>query len=230
MMRAMPTDPRLPEVLLALAPVAAVPAETGWLTPSERDRLGRFGSGPRRAQFLAGHVLARQLAAAFAGGEPAAWHFHVADDQRRELRHADGRRLCLSLSHSAGQVAAAVSERPLGLDLEVEPGERDWAALAARLFAPATAGRITQAAPEAIAARFREAWALHEARAKQGGAGFQRAQVRRLELVPAEAGDAQALAWTLPGGCLALAGWPGLRAGFAAGEPGPAQAWRYADA
>ena len=82
-MTAMPADSRDHDVLLALAPIASVPAMTAWLGGGERDRLAAITSGPRRAQFLAGHVLARQLAAEFAGGAPEAWHFLVGPQLRR---------------------------------------------------------------------------------------------------------------------------------------------------
>lgn len=226
----MPESTRAPDVMLALVPIDAVPAEAGWLGPSERQRLAGFGSGARRAQFLAGHVLARQLAASFAGGAPADWQFVVAGDQRRELVHPDGRRLCLSLSHSGTRVAAAVADRPIGLDLEANGEPRDWPSLAGRLFAPATAARVQAAGPGQWATRFREAWALHEARAKQDGRGLQREAMKHLELNPSDAAEAHALAWELEGGCLALAARPGATPGFAPGYPAPPvplRGWRY---
>ena len=50
-----------------VAPVAAtaavaIGAGEGWLTDDERGRLQAMGSAQRRAQFLAGHWLARSFA------------------------------------------------------------------------------------------------------------------------------------------------------------------------
>ncbi|KFN52223.1 hypothetical protein N790_00195 [Arenimonas malthae CC-JY-1] len=221
----MPADFRDHDVLLALLPIASVPAMPGWLGGEERDRLAAIAAGPRRAQFLAGHVLARQLAAAFAGGEPPDWHFHVAAAQRRELVGPGGRRLCLSLSHSHDQVAAAVAERPIGVDLELAPDRRDWADLARRLFSPATAAWVLGDGEAGRDRRFREAWALLEAQGKRSGEGVQRAVFRRLDLVPCDPGEADALSWPAGQGCLALAGWRGMHVGGAALPAGPATAW-----
>lgn len=210
-MPAMPADSRDHDVLLALLPIASVPAMSAWLGGAERDRLAAIASGPRRAQFLAGHVLARQLAVEFAGGEPPDWHFHVDAAQRRELVGPGGRRLCLSLSHSHDQVAAAVAERPIGLDLELSPEPRDWAELARRLFSPGTAAWVLGEGEPGRGRRFREAWALLESQAKRSGEGVQRATFRRLDLLPCAAGDAEALAWAVGEGSLALSGWRGMR-------------------
>lgn len=223
-MPAMPADSHDHDVLLALLPIASVPARADWLGGEERDRLAAFVSGPRRAQFLAGHVLARQLAVAFAGGEPAAWHFHIGPQQRRELLGPGGLRLCLSLSHSHDRVAAAVSARPIGLDLELSPEQRDWAGLASQLFSPATTAWVLGEGEAGRDRRFREAWALLEAQGKRSGEGVQRAAFRRQDLRPAEAGEAEALCWPVGEGGLALAGWRGMRVG---GMPGPASGWDY---
>lgn len=223
----MPADPRDHDVLLALLPIASVPAMSAWLGGGERDRLAAIASGPRRAQFLAGHVLARQLAVEFAGGEPEAWHFHIGPQHRRELLGPGGHRLCLSLSHSHDQVAAAVAERPIGVDLEVSPEPRDWADLARRLFSPATAAWVLGDGNAGRDRRFREAWALLEAQGKRSGEGVQRAVFRRLDLVPCESREAEALSWPAGEGSLALAGWRGMRVGGQALPAGPATAWYY---
>ncbi len=226
-MPAMPSVPPEHDVLLALAPIASVPARADWLGGEERGRLAAFASGPRRAQFLAGHVLARQLAVDFAGGEPAAWHFHIGPQQRRELLGPGGLRLCLSLSHSHDQVAAAVSARPIGLDLELSPEPRDWAGLAQRLFSPATAAWVLGESDAGRDRRFRQAWALLEAQGKRSGEGVQRAAFRRQDLRPAEAGEAEALCWPVGEGGLALAGWRGMRMGGKHRPAGPASGWDY---
>lgn len=226
-MPAMPSDSPDRDVLLALSPIASVPVRPDWLGGEERDRLATFGSGTRRAQFLAGHVLARQLAVEFAGGEPAAWHFHIGPQQRRELLGPGGLRLCLSLSHSHDQVAAAVSARPIGLDLELSPEPRDWAGLASQLFSPATTAWVLGEGEAGRDRRFRQAWALLEAQGKRSGEGVQRAAFRRQDLRPADAGEAEALCWPVGEGGLALAGWRGMRVGGKLGPAGSASGWDY---
>lgn len=226
-MPAMPADSHDHDVLLALLPIASVPAMSAWLGGEERDRLAAIASGPRRAQFLAGHVLARQLAVEFAGGAPEAWHFHVGPQHRRELLGPGGHRLCLSLSHSHDQVAAAVAERPIGVDLEVSPEPRDWADLARRLFSPATAAWVLGDGEAGRDRRFREAWALLEAQGKRSGEGVQRAAFRRLDLRPGRPGDTEALAWSVGSGSLAVAGWRGMRVGGGKRPAGPVSGWDF---
>lgn len=226
-MPAMPADSHDHTVLLALVPIASVPARKAWLGGEERDRLVAIASGPRRAQFLAGHVLARQLAVEFAGGAPEAWHFHVGAQHRRELIGPGGRRLCLSISHSHDQVAAAVAQRPIGVDLELSPEPRDWADLARRLFSPATADWVMGEGDAGRARRFREAWALLEAQGKRSGEGVQRAAFRRQDLRPGPPGETEALSWYVGGGSLAVAGWRGMRVGGPQAPTGPASGWDY---
>ncbi|MBW8313202.1 MAG: 4'-phosphopantetheinyl transferase superfamily protein [Rhizobium sp.] len=215
------------DVLLALLPIESVPAMSAWLGGEERDRLATIASGPRRAQFLAGHVLARQLAVEFAGGEAEGWHFHVGAQQHRELLGPGGRRLCLSISHSQDQVAAAIAERPIGVDLELSPEPRDWADLARRLFSPSTAAWVLGEGEAGRDRRFREAWALLEAQGKRSGDGVQRAVFRRLCLDSCEGADADALAWPVGEGSLALAGWRGMRVGAMGLSTAAMRAWTF---
>ena len=92
--------------------------DTAWLTAGEDLRLQAIAAALRRRQYLAGHWLLREMAAEAFGDAPPAWRFETDEDPRPRLRHADGRRLWASLSHSGEQLAAAIAPAPVGLDLE----------------------------------------------------------------------------------------------------------------
>ncbi|HEX4853591.1 4'-phosphopantetheinyl transferase family protein [Arenimonas sp.] len=204
---------------------------TAWLTAGEDLRLQGIVATLRRRQYLAGHWLLREMASRAHGGEPADWRFETDTDPRPRLRHADGRILWGSLSHSGEHLAAAIASAPVGLDLERPRKPRDYVAIARFLFSPEEADQV--AATDDGPARervFHLFWALKEARGKRGGEGLQPSQARRVTARTAAAEAAEAWHWDLAdGGCLALAAWPGvaIEASIAAG---PAGAWRYAGA
>lgn len=221
---------------IALAALAAVEARlpgpgTAWLTAAEDLRLQGIVAALRRRQYLAGHWLLRTMASEAHGGDAADWRFEADEDPRPRLRHADGRLLWASLSHSGEHLAAAIAAAPVGLDLERPRKPRDYVAIARFLFSPEEADAVVATADGVARERvFHRYWALKEARGKRGGEGLQPSQARRVTARAAAAGTAEAWHWELPdGGCLALAAWPG-----AVIEPGidaaPTGAWRYADA
>ena len=208
------------QITLAVLPLAEAGQPPAWLDDGEQARLKGMASPLRRRQFLAGHGLARRLAEAMTGRPAGEWRWQVDDSQQRRLVHAGGEALFVSVSHSGDRVAAAVGHAALGLDLECDPRERDWAGLARSLFEPLVACGIGN-----DAAAFRRAWALAEAQAKRSGEGIQRAHLRRLLIEPAGPADAEAWTWPQAGqGTLALAAWPGAVVRGGSGNP---ESWRY---
>jgi phosphopantetheinyl transferase len=221
---------------IALAPLREVEARlpgpgTAWLTAGEDLRLQAIAAALRRRQYLAGHWLLRTMASAALGGEPGEWRFEIDEDPRPRLRHADGRLLWASLSHSGEQLAAAIATAPVGLDLERPRKPRDYLAIASYLFSPEEAALV--AASEDGAPReqcFHRFWALKEARGKRGGEGLQPSQARRVSARVADPQDAEAWHWELEdGGCVAVAAWPGARLAIRP-DAAPSQGWRYAEA
>lgn len=200
-----------------------------WLTAAEQSRLLAIQAPLRRRQYLAGHWLVRALAAETFGGEPGQWSFDTDADPRPRLSRA-GFVAWASLSHSGDQVAAAVAEQPLGLDLEIPRRARDLIALANFLFSPEEAARVAAEPDEAARAGiFYTYWTLKEARGKRGGEGLQPSQARKVSAISCSDIEAEARHWPLPaGGVLALATWPGVRIevqGFA--QDTPPTPWRY---
>ena len=187
------TPPRV-----AVAPVAATAAIArgagdGWLTDDERGRLAVMGSARRRAQFLAGHWLARTFAGRVLRIEVDGCTLVRADDGSPRL-HVDGRasRWHVSLTHSGDFVACALAPAPVGVDLEMPRAGRDLAGLAAFAFSPEEGARLA-ALPEATrSGEFHRLWSLKEARGKQIGEGLLPRRSRQLTAWPAVPGEAHA--------------------------------------
>lgn len=100
------------EQVLADAPGAL----ESWLSNSELARLDRLKIQNRRDQYLSGHWLVRGLLSAQFGRAPNRWPLV----ERLNLPPAvlDFDFLQLSISHSGGWIAAAISNAAIGIDLE----------------------------------------------------------------------------------------------------------------
>lgn len=202
------------------AEAAALEAGEAWLTAREFSRLHAIHAQLRRRQYLAGHWLARVLAAENHGGEPAQWRFETDEDPRPRLVHEDGRLLWASLAHSGDQLAVAVAARPVGLDLEMPRKPRDFLALAGYLFAPEEAEAVAaEVEGEPRSRCFHAFWTLKEAQGKRSGHGLQPSRARQLAARAVPRDLAEAWRWPLAGqGSLALAAWPGARLDVAGWE------------
>ena len=113
--------------------------------------------------------------------------------------------LRISLAHSAGQVAGAVAEVPVGVDLEHAPRERDLLALAEALY-PQEFSQWLAALDEARRrTHFYRRWTLDEAHGKALGVGLQPKALVRQAWLPAVEDAPHAWTWDLADGWLALA-------------------------
>lgn len=95
-----------------------------WLSASERMRLQRLQVPARRAQYLSGHWLVRCLLAQRFGGVAADY----ALEERPSLPPAVTgmpSTAFLTLSHSADWIACALSEQPIGIDIEQRQPPRE---------------------------------------------------------------------------------------------------------
>jgi hypothetical protein len=95
----------------------------------------------------------------------------MAEPSGRLTAHHNGcgRAPSVSLSHSGGWVACAISAAgPLGIDIEVHRPDRNFCEIAAAAFGP---GEQAQVASEG-AASFYRIWTLKEAMAKASGSGI----------------------------------------------------------
>jgi 4'-phosphopantetheinyl transferase len=138
------------------------PADSEWLSPSERERLPRLRVEPRRRQYLAGHWLLRELLAETIGGHPADWPLCERRSQAPSVDRGDAP-LHVSLSHSGEWVAAAVAPQPIGIDIEPRHARCGMQRFDAMLRAADDApGALDD---DALVAR----WVLREALIKQHG-------------------------------------------------------------
>lgn len=188
--------------LICLADLAAIAAEAiqygdDWLTQQERERFEAMRSLRRRQQFIAGHWLARRLAAQ--ASVTAAGDWLLATDERGapRLRHRQvaATDLHASLSHSGEWVACAISDRPIGIDLECDMRSRDLERLAAEVF-PEAQWRSLRDLPEAGRRRgFYEQWTLREAVGKREGRGLSPGVARTQYFERVDPRRADALGW-----------------------------------
>ena len=220
-----------PQATLRLARVADIHIGTlDWLTAEERHRFEGMASQERRNSFLAGHYLARQMAAAWHDVDFGRLSVHRLADGRPCLHvdHAPSP-LSLSLSHSGGWILAGVASAPLGVDVEVPRRQRDIDALARHAFARAEAEYLASTPNGDRLGTFHELWALKEARGKRTGEGMLPGQSRRVQALPATPLAAQAVSWRLgEGGAVALAleGVEGVRLD-ADGALARSRRWRF---
>ena len=213
--------------LLQLMPLTDAPAHLAWLGDDERTQLAAITHFTRARQFVAGHCLARQLAADWAGGAAPEWRLRVADDGRRGLDHPRLAPLFVSISHGGALLAAAVGGDPLGVDLESAGKQRDWVALARTMFSPAEVEALQACSDADRKSAFLDAWTLKEAWAKRSGRGLQRQSARQCTSVAWPAHGAEAWTWRLPdGGSLALATTSVAKLSIR-GVVGEPRAWRY---
>lgn len=110
---------RIDEVLPAL------PADPNtWLSPTEQTRLQRLKIPSRRNQYLSGHWLARCLLAQQHGGQASDWMLQERPSlPPLVIGHETNR--YLSLSHSGDWIACALSDQPVGIDIEQRLPPRD---------------------------------------------------------------------------------------------------------
>ncbi|PTT82848.1 ACP synthase 2 [Pelomonas sp. HMWF004] len=187
-----------PELHLGMA------AREAWLTPTEQARLQSLGTPARRDTFLAGRWLARLAVQRWLGmdGLPA---LEVAESGACHVLGIGG--VHVSISHSAGAVACAVSGLPVGVDVESLLQPRDHLALAEIVHSPAQREQLA-AAPGDAAAAFLQLWTLKEAWLKARERGLDFALMRSLVVDDGPQGDvAVAMVGDL---VLAVAGNPGL--------------------
>lgn len=209
-------------------------APAGWLSEPEQRRLGRITSPARRAQFLAGRLLARRLLATAHGGDaPPGCSLSAPDEGPPRLQDAQGRPLGwqVALSHSGDHVACALARVPVGLDLEAPARRRDVQALARLVCTAGEQSRLDALDEPARERHFYCIWTLKEAWFKQRGRGLSPHGLALLHTAPrAGAATDSARVWQGGGLTLALTSDAAIRPQWASGSgpPGPAASWSVA--
>lgn len=202
-------DARLAALPSLLAQVQA--AGDGWIGTEERARLDAMGSEKRRGEFIAGHWLARSLAAERLGGAPADYLIDTAADGASRILGKD-LQWAVSLSHSNGWVAAALAPFAIGIDLECPRKARDLLALGAEVFSPSEMAVLHRLPEHERAGAFYRFWTVKEAVGKRAGHGLRPELARRQSAIACATEVADVLCWPFGDGWLALAGARGLSA------------------
>jgi 4'-phosphopantetheinyl transferase len=163
-------------VSAATAEVAdGIGLDAAWLTPAEVDRAARFVQDTDRRDFVAAHLLVRQVAAAVLGAPPES----VRLTQRCERCGGPHGRpflpaypdLWVSLSHSRGVVAAAAGGVPVGVDIELLDGSHDGLLDSSHVLTSTERELVRRAGkdgPEAAARAFLRLWVRKETLVKLG--------------------------------------------------------------
>ena len=103
----------------------------GWMGESERSRWGDLPLGKRR-EFAASRALLRELLSAATGVPAAGWRVSAQPGAvpRACARLGDFAAgvIHVGLSHRLGWVAAAVSDAPVGIDIECDRPSRGFPA------------------------------------------------------------------------------------------------------
>ncbi|MBI2769169.1 MAG: 4'-phosphopantetheinyl transferase superfamily protein [Burkholderiales bacterium] len=217
---------RLP-VQLCLGSVAALSAAAqahglDWLSADERLRLGALTAPPRRAQFIAGRWLLRQLLVQVYGGKPEHWPLSAPAHGAPRLQPAARQPgVSIAISHSADHVACAVSGEPVGLDIESTLRERDFPALVAAVGTDSERRHMHSLEPARRAAFFYGLWSLKEAWLKSRGEPMTPGRMAQLETAAVNQDVANAWLWRMPEFVIAVVAPPAAQPQWA---DGPLQA------
>lgn len=162
---------------LAVGEVVSMREAEGIIDEEERRRADRFTSADARQRFVTAHVVLRRVLGDVIGQDPAAVRTSRmpcprcgGPHGRPGLDGAAGPQF--SLSYSGSVVAVAVSDQPVGIDVERLPDRRTVEAVA-RLLDPREARELQQLTePDERRRRFARLWVMKEAYLKATGAGI----------------------------------------------------------
>ena len=193
-------------IAVARIPAPAVAAgddvAPGWLGESERQRWAALSPAARR-EFAASRALLRDLLRAATGDSQAAWDVSAQAGAAPVVRAVRGDSAAAtvhaSLSHRLGWVAAAVSDAPVGIDIECErPSRTDARERAALMLAPAElAPWASLAAPQREAALLAR-WTVKEAWFKARPPAIAPWDFRRVAAHACASADANVRTWAAP--------------------------------
>ena len=184
-----------PRVRLLRLDAEASNASPSWFNAAERERLERMTAPRRRRQFIAGHRLARELAAEASGSGFSDWDLVTDTHGAPRLVGRDGTPLHVSLAHGGDWVACALASAPIGIDVESAPRPRELGALARHALAPGNADEVVALTGEERVAALYRYWALAEAQGKHGGRGFHAHVARANTFVEVRTADAPGCTW-----------------------------------
>jgi phosphopantetheinyl transferase len=178
----------LPELSLVDAPA--------WMGEAERRRSVQ-GSATARAEFIAGRALLRRVLEGATGFPPEAWS--VSADAGRAPLVRGPSHVHASLSHRLGWVAAAVSDSPVGIDVEcLRPGRSTPHERACLMLASEELPAWNALRPAARESALLERWTAKEAWFKAAPVQDAAWDFRRVVASACEAARANVRVWLAP--------------------------------
>lgn len=150
------------------------PSIAGWrslLDPDERARADRFAFEHLRIEYTIAHGIMRWLLGRYADTDPASLTFEWGNAGKPGLM-GRGAALGFNLSHSHGRGLLAVSDRPVGADLEKARPDVDVLEIAERCFFGDELQSIRSEPPPLLSAAFFRYWVAKEAVLKGEGIGL----------------------------------------------------------
>ena len=188
------------------APLSGDAPAPGWMGEAERRRWDVLAPAARRA-FVASRGLLRELLRAATGVPEAAWDISAQAGVAPVARAPASDGVHVSLSHRLGWIAAAVSDAPVGVDIECERPPRSAAAERAMLMlSPAELADWRSVPAAAQEAALLACWTAKEAWFKASAPGTAPWDFRRIAARACRPGDpgANVRTWMLPSVHVAL--------------------------
>lgn len=147
------------------------------LSAEELERLAAFRRENAAQAYLVSRALLRTVLAEQLGCTPQSLQFaRDVHDKPYLVPAADGRcALHFNLSHSEDWIALAISDAPVGVDVESSARNNNILGIAKRFFAPAESESLNALPEDARAEKFCELWTVKEACVKWSGLGIGRA-------------------------------------------------------
>ena len=189
-------------VVWAERAAADAAADASVLIPAERERLAKLKHPRVAAEYLHGRSRLRTALGLWLGIEPAEVPLTV--NAHGKPIHVDGA-VEFNISHTNGWLAFAVSNSPIGVDVEVLQTSRDLAGLVQRYFSAHEQGQFAALPPSLHAAAFSKGWTCKEALLKAIGTGMRDVQRCTVNLHPDQ--PAEVLANVPATGFWRLASW-----------------------
>lgn len=140
------------------------------LSPDERARAALFIAPLERRRFIVSRIVLRHVLAGYHGTTARALPLTREAGGRPYVEGADN--LFFSLSHSADAALIAVSDVPVGVDVERVRRIARSAAIARRILHPDTVATLQTLPPSLHEAAFVDAWTQREAHVKAVGGGL----------------------------------------------------------
>jgi 4'-phosphopantetheinyl transferase len=183
--------------LTALADCAHATESMNWCSAAETRRALGIASPRRRAQFLSGRWLARQMLSEYFGGAASDWQMRC-DSGYAPAVESGPACASVSLAHRFDALVCGVASTPIGVDVEIA-GTRastDPGGLAELMLSAAETGNYFQTAESERPTLLCALWVLKEAWTKSCGVPLELSMLQKISALPVGAGAANARLWT----------------------------------